>query len=186
MLTVKRPIKILDFDIETRPLTYWADRPTAEITAIASCWAGDLGSMEAHLLGRDDPLAMLQAFVKRYNEADIVTGHYIRRFDLPMINGALMEFGLPSLGPKLTIDTRLDLKRKGDIPATQEYLVELLGLPGGKYQMSQHKWRGANRLTEAGVQRAYERVTSDVYGHILLRIDMAKRGLLGSPKVWKP
>src|SRR5687768_13914464 len=114
MLVPKRDIRILDFDIENRPLTYWADRPTAEITAIASCWAHDMGSMQTFLLGKHDPKTMLIAFKARYDAADMVTGHYIRRHDLPIINGALMEFGLPGLGPKLTCDTRLDMHKKGD------------------------------------------------------------------------
>src|SRR6185436_10157697 len=98
MLTTKKQLKVLDFDIENRPLSYWIPdgKPTAEITAIASCWADDPESMVVHLLGQDDPELMLQFFVNRYNKADIVTGHYIRVHDLPIINGALMEFGLPN------------------------------------------------------------------------------------------
>jgi hypothetical protein len=34
-----------------------------------------------------------------YNAADIVTGHYIKKFDLPILNGALFEHGLPLLDP---------------------------------------------------------------------------------------
>jgi hypothetical protein len=186
MLVTKQNIKILDLDIETRPLTYWADRPTAEITAIATCWANDVKSMQVHLLGQDDPLIMFTEFVKRYDEADMVTGHYLKKFDLPQINGALMEFGLPGLKPKLTCDTRLDMRKKGDIPATQEYLSELLNLPFPKIQMSQHKWRQANRLSPEGIESARRRVTGDVLQHMALRIKMVELGLLSSPKIWKP
>lgn len=185
MLGTKRTIKILDFDIETRPLTYWTpDRPTQEITAIASCWADDMRTMAVTLLGIDDPLVMLSSFVKRYNEADMVTGHYIRKFDLPAINGALMEYGLPLLGPKLTCDTRLDLKKKGDIPATQEYLGELFDLPFQKVIMSQVKWRRANRLTPEGIEASKKRVTGDVYEHMALRAKMVELELLKPPKIW--
>lgn len=187
MLETKKRIRILDFDIENRPLSYWTpDRPTCEVTAIASCFADDVGSMQVHLLGKDDPVDMLQAFVARYNEADIVTGHYIRRHDLPIINGALMEYGLPKLEPKLTIDTRLDMLKKGDIPATQEYLAELLGIPAPKVHMTQVAWREANRLTEEGLKATKSRVVGDVYQHILLRVKMAQLGLLKAPKVWRP
>lgn len=186
MLDFKRHINILDFDIETRPLTYWADRPSAEITAIAWCWAHDFNTMDVTLLGVDEPVAMLERFTQVYNQADMVTGHYIRKFDLPQINGALMEYGLPQLGPKLTCDTRLDLHKKGDIPATQEYLGELLDLPAQKVVMSQVKWRAANRLTPEGIAGAKKRVTGDVLEHMFLRIEMLERGLLSSPKLWKP
>src|SRR3990170_973063 len=88
--------RVLDFDIENRPLSYWQpDTPTAEITAIASCWTERdkyghflFGSMQVGLLTPwdDGPSDILLAFLERYNEADMVTGHYIRMHDLPIIN----------------------------------------------------------------------------------------------------
>lgn len=186
MLLVKKVLKILDFDIENRPLSYWYDRPTAEITAIASCWVNDIRTMEVKVLGRDDPRDILEWFVNRYNEADIVTGHYIRRHDLPQINGGLMEYGMEKLAPKMTSDTRLDMYKKGDIPATQEYLSELFGLPLEKVYMSQVKWREGNRLSPEGIAATEKRATGDVYQHILLRNYMLEQGLLKSPKIWRP
>ena len=187
MLKTKRLVKILDFDIETRPLSFWYDgKPTAEVTVIASCWANDIRTMQVGVLGIDDTVDILKQFVLRYNEADIVTGHYIRRFDLPMISGALMEFGLPKLSPKLTIDTKMDLIKKGDIPATQEFLSELLDLPFPKIQMSQVKWRKANRLHVSGIEDARNRGTGDVLQHMALRNKLSELGLLSSPKVWRP
>lgn len=178
-------LRILDFDLETRPLSYWGLRPTAEITAIASCFADDLGSMEVYLLGRDDPIEMLERFIERYNQADIVTAHNIRRFDLPQMNGALLEYGMPQLSSKMTVDTYLDIKKKGDIPASQEYLLDLFGL-GKKVHMGQYAWRKANRLLSDGLQGTYERVTGDVYDHMRLRAYMASNGLLKRSKVWNP
>jgi len=186
-LVTKKKLKILDFDIENRPLSYWTpDRPTAEITSIASCWVDDKESMAVWLLGSDDPLETLQFFVDRYNEADMVTGHYIRRHDLPIINGALMEFGLPKLKSKLTCDTRLDMYKKGDLPATQEYLAELLGCPYPKIHMTQNDWREANRLTPKGREATRKRVIGDVTQHMWLRNKMVELGLISSPKIWKP
>lgn len=186
MLTSKRKLKVLDFDIETRPLSFWYDgKPTAEITAIASCWTDDPDTMEVHLLGQHDPTFMLNSFKARYDEADMVTGHYIRKFDLPIINGALMEAGVRTLGPKLSSDTKLDLIKKGDIPATQEFLAELLGIKAPKIGMTQVAWRTANRLTRDGLALTYLRVSSDVIQHMQLRVKLAELGLLGSPKVWR-
>ncbi len=187
LVSVGRKVRILDFDIENRPLSYWiADRPTCEITAIASCWTNDLGSMEVWLLGRDDPLDMLRGFCARYNEADLVTGHYIRKHDLPIINGALYEYGLPLLGPKLTCDTKLDMFVKADIPATQEFLLQTLGVPIAKHHMTQTDWRRANRLTPGGIEEARLRVSSDVLGHMLLRAEMLRRQMLRPPRMWDP
>ena len=190
----------LDFDTECRPLSYWQpDRPTADTTAIASCWIerdkyGNFifGSMQTDLLGEMTGEEMLLRFVERYNEADGVTGHYIRMHDLPILNGALMELGLPLLGPKLTCDTKLDMMRKADIPATQEYLLETLQVRDAsgnllqKYHMTQGSWRSANRLTPEGLALTRARVSSDVSDHILLREAMLARHMLKPPTVWDP
>lgn len=178
-------IRILDFDIETRPLSYWGDRPTAEVTAVASCFTDDLSSMTVHLLGVDDSTTMLQFISDRINEADIVTGHNIRRFDLPMVNGALLEHGLAPLKAKMSVDTYADLKKRGDIPASQEYLLDLLGI-GKKIHMGQHDWRQSNRLLPEGIKKTYSRCSGDVYDHMRLRVELVKRGLLKAPRSWKP
>jgi hypothetical protein len=187
MLISKRKIRILNFDIENRPLSYWLnDTPTAEITAIASCWTGDFSSMEVLLLGALELEEILSRFVERYNEADMVVGHYIRKHDLPTINGALLEMGLPQLSPKLTCDTKLDMYKKANIPASQEYLAALLKTPIQKIHMTQHDWREANRLTPEGRIKASERCAGDVYTNMLMREKMLKLNLLKSPKVWHP
>jgi hypothetical protein len=192
-LTNGRRLKLLDFDIENRPLSYWVpDMPTAEITAIASCWADDPDSMQVDLLGEMPGRDLLERFCERYVEADIVTGHYIRKHDLPIINAMLMEEGLPLLGSKMTVDTKLDMMKKADLPATQEFLLETLGVCDAdgnrlvKFHMSQTDWREANRLTPAGLRKTKERVASDVYGHMRLRLAMVERGMLRGPSVWNP
>jgi hypothetical protein len=159
--------------------------PTAEITAMAWCFDDSLATMQVWLLGRDDPVEMLKAFSIDYDKADILTGHNLKSFDLPNINGAMLELGLPQLGPKTVQDTYADLKKRGSIPASQEYLLDLFGV-GSKYHMSQHSWRLANRLIPEGLRRTEQRVTSDVYDHMRLRVEMVKRGLLRPPKIWKP
>ena len=185
--TPARPRRILDFDIENRPLSYWVpDRPTAEVTAIAWAWTDKPSRVHCALLGRDDPKVMLQAFVRAYDEADMVTGHYIRKHDLPILNGALMEAGLPLLGPKLTQDTKLDMVKKADIPATQEFLSDTLGVKSHKYHMTQMMWRDANRLTPEGLALTEKRVTDDVRQHMKLRKAMLAAGMLHPPKVWRP
>lgn len=112
--------------------------------------------------------------------------------DLPIINGALYELGLPLLTPKLTCDTKMDMFKKADVPATQEYLLETLGVtdiygkPLKKFHLSQTDWREANRLTPAGMAKTRERVASDVFDHIHLRTAMLKLGMLRAPSVWNP
>jgi hypothetical protein len=178
--------RILDLDIENRPLSYWYDdRPTAEITAIAACWVGDV-SPEVYLLGRDNPKRMLQWFVGLYDQADMVTGHFIRKHDLPIINGALQELGLEVLKPKLAEDTKLDLVVRGDIPATQEHLAEMFHVKAAKQHVTQAEWREANRLTDKGIALTERRVSADVIQHMQLRVALHDAGVLGPPKVWRP
>lgn len=203
--------RILDFDIENRPLSYWmADRPTADITSIASAWIGDHDSIEVLLLappcyhkgheevcpdwppGMYNQREMLERFLARYNRADMVTGHYIRKHDLPIINGALYDHGLPLLEAKLTSDTKLDMFKKADIPATQEFLLELLepkcpiAIPLEKHHMSQRTWREANRLGRHGVEATKVRVSTDVHAHWHMREEMLRRGMLRGPRMWNP
>ena len=182
---IKRGYRTLDFDIENRPLSYWVpDKPTAEITAIAACWVDDPRSMKVWLLGRDDPKQMLEEFLTLYNQADMVTGHYIRMHDLPIIRGALMEYGLPILSAKMTEDTKLDLASRGDLPATQEHLAAMFGVRAVKEHMTQAMWREANRLTAEGLEMTDRRVRGDVRQHMELRVALRKAGVLGPPKMW--
>src|SRR5689334_13913741 len=102
-----RPMRVLDFDCECRPL-HWigSDYVSQEITAIAWAWTDRPEDVTCYLLGETDGASMLRAFRAVYDQADLVTGHFIRGFDLPLINGALTEYQLPVLGDKLTQDTK--------------------------------------------------------------------------------
>lgn len=183
-----KQLRILDFDIENRPLTYLGnDFTTADITAIAWSWA-DEEEVVCKLLTTQttSQRVMLQAFVKAYNQADIVTGHYIRKHDLPHINGALLEWELPPLGPKLTSDTKLDLIKRSGISASQENLAEMYGLSQPKEHMSQTEWRRANRLTHAGLFETERRCMGDVIQHKALRLKLIEAGALGLPSLWEP
>lgn len=178
---------VLDFDIENRPLAYLGDDyTTGEITAIAACWDGVPSSMMVWLLGQVEPRTMLVQFREMYNEADVVTGHFIRGHDLPVINGAMVEFGLRPLSPKMTIDTKLDLVKHKYLSASQENLCETFGITATKAHMSNAKWREANRLTPSGLELTAQRAAGDVIQHMALRKVLVERRLLGSPKVWRP
>ena len=181
-------LRILDLDIENRPLAYLgSDFTTSEITAIAACWDGDLGSLHCCLLGIETPQEMLEWIWGLYDQADMVTGHFIRRHDLPKINGALLEYGMSPLPEKLTCDTKLDLmKHGGEISASQENLCQMFGIPAPKAHMSNAMWRKANRLTPDGLALTAERAMGDVVQHMALRKELVKRDLLSPPRMWRP
>lgn len=183
---------VLVFDIENRPLSYWyADRPTAEVTAVASYWIHGLPRMTAEpplvdLLGEVEPELMLEHIASRIGLADLVIGHYIRKHDLPIINGALIEFGMDPLEAVLTHDTKLDLLKFGDLPGTQENVAHLMGVRHPKVHMTQADWREANRLTPAGLAKTKKRVAGDIKQNAAMYKTLVKRGLLKAPKVWRP
>jgi hypothetical protein len=186
-VTVKsRPMRVLDFDVEARPL-HWisGDYVSKEITAIAWAWCDQPGQVWCRLLGETDPIQMLTEFHRAYDEADMVTGHFIRGYDLPMVNGAMTEYQLPPLGDKLSQDTKLDLVRRQGLSGSQENLGAMLNLVNPKVKMDQQKWRAANRLTPEGLLAVRERCVGDVQQHIEMRRRLLALGYLAPPVVWK-
>jgi len=182
-----RPLRVLDLDIENRPLSYLgSDFTTAEVTAVAWAWADQPEEVTVYMLGNTSLGLILHEFVKVYNQADLVTGHFIRGHDLPMLNGALMERQEPSLSEKMSHDTKLDLMRSKGLSLSQENLGAMLRLEHGKHPMNQIQWRAANRLSAEGLLMVRDRVVSDVRQHIELRRRLMQLGYLGPPKLWKP
>ena len=183
-----RKRRVLDFDIENRPLSYLgSDFTTGEVTAVAWAWCDRPDDVTVHLLRSWGGLPqILRAFVDVYNQADLVTGHYITAHDLPMINGALMECGLPLLGEKLVQDTKNDLPRIKGLSKSQENLAAMFGLRHPKHSMNAAQWRAANRLTPEGLELVRERVVADVRQHMELRQHLLASGYLSAPRVWDP
>jgi hypothetical protein len=205
-----RKLAILDFDIENRPLSYWVpDRPSAEVTSISWMFGGDHDSlavvglappcwhkghevhcpdMPANLLSMGP---LLEEFRAVYDRADIVTGHYILMHDLPIINAMLYEQRMPLLDDKRASDTKVHMFSKKDLPATQEFLLELLdvrcplGITLEKFHMTQPKWREANRLSREGTALTQRRVTSDVHAHWHMREAMLDHGWLSPSAIWR-
>lgn len=179
-----RPLRVLDFDVECRPLHFYGDYVSKEITAIAWAWCNRPSDVTCLLLGEVEPVDMLEQFRAAWDEADMVTGHFIRGFDIPLMCGALSEYELPMLSDKLTHDTKLDLVQRHGMSSSQENLGSMLGLEHDKVQMNQARWRSANRLTKAGLRMARKRVVGDVRQHIEMRARLLELGYLGRPKKW--
>jgi len=177
--------RVLSFDIENRPLSYWyGDVTTSEITAIAWSW-NNPKQVEVRALPEVRPEEMLAEFRDVYESADLVTGHYIRRHDLPLVNAGLIEYGLAPLPSKKTSDTKLDLVRRAGQPATLEHLGTMLGIEVPKFGMSQQMWREANRLDNPeAIAYTKKRVSTDVILQILVRNELHRLKLLKAPSVW--
>lgn len=181
-----RPLRVLDFDCECRPL-HWIsnDYVSREITAIAWAWVGDPHPPTVMMLGEYPLPAILDAFVQVYNQADLVTGHYIRGFDLPLVNAQLTEFQMPGLSDKMAHDTKIDFMVSSGLSKSQENIGAMLGLANPKVKMNQQKWRAANRLEPEGIEEARARVAGDVLQHIEMRAELLRLGYLRPPCLWR-
>jgi hypothetical protein len=181
---------ILDFDIETRRIGFHNggrfNPDGCEPVVIACAWEGEdpavfsLGTRWSE----KDAKRVLRAFRQYYDAADVVTGHYIRKFDLPILNGACLEFGLDPLPAKVTIDTKSDLLDIAGLSSSQENLSALKSLYESKFHMNDNWWRKVARLTQEGLDLAYDRVYADVIQHQSLRASLA--GWFQSPEEWRP
>ena len=205
MIRVKvssRELRVLDLDIETRPSGFYQAgrfKPIgSEPIVISMCWAGT-DKVESWTLGplpvmSSDPEAQLEQrkldglswFAARYNEADVVTGHYIGKFDLPILNGALFRAGLPLLGPKTICDTKLHLRSFAAFSQSQENLGAMLACERAKHHMCDEDWRAAGNLYPAATANCVERCEDDVLQHNELRLGLVERGALKPMRTWTP
>lgn len=190
-VTVSKPEapRVLHFDIETRRVGFFTSGPFSpdgcEPIALAVSWA-DSKQVDTWIVGKVTLPDLLKAWVEVYAEATVVTGHYVLKFDLPVLQGALMEAGMPPLGPKKVSDTKQHLLKRGGLSASQENLSEMYRLEASKFHMNDTRWRNAARMKPDGLALAKQRVIGDVRQHKLLRAKLLERGWLREPKVWTP
>jgi hypothetical protein len=187
--------RVLTFDIEARPMAwYGGDFVTKQITAVAWAWGDgrvpgpDPAPYEVpcRTLRDNGMVRMLQEFRKVYEVADLVTGHYIKGFDLPLIQSWLSMMDMPLLDQKLASDTKNDLIKMHGVSKSMENLASQLGCESEKFSMTTTDWLRANALEEEGTKKLVARVTSDVVLHIEMRGRMLAKGMLKPPSVWKP
>jgi DNA polymerase elongation subunit (family B) len=194
-----RPLLLRDFDFESKPLWFWYDKPTAIITSVSymDSVAGviDHDSMKteiAPLGGSREVYVEWVEHVKGILTApDILTGHNIDRFDLPLLQAQLLRHGLPGLPPLRTQDT-MRLPKKRDMSASQESLINYVGLkavcpigiPIYKDHLSIPEWEDAAMGWNDAI--LIERPSSDVHGHAHLRETLIEKGYLAPSKQWTP
>jgi hypothetical protein len=126
---------------------------------------------------------MMEPFLEAYNAAEMVTGHNILRYDLPVLNGECVRRGIPGLGPKLAQDTMRLHKTKG-LKKGQDNLGKVMGVPDPKMPLSWAEWQEA--YEEKGWKTVIKRCESDVLSHKLMRQALLDGGYLRPPVVWSP
>ena len=187
--TIAQKGRVLDMDIETRRIGFHSggrfNPDGCEPVIIAWSWA-DERKVDYRTLIDDGAEAMLEAFLRVYEAADVVTGHYLRKFDLPILAGAYLENDLGAMPEALVSDTKCDLRSFQGLSKSQENLSNMLRLSKDKYSMSDHGWRGIARLEPKAMEEARRRCVGDVKQHKELRVGLLNAGALRAPKVWRP
>ena len=158
-----------------------------KITCVAWSWIGS-GEITSDVCGpmglyyepekRADMLFTLLVLIA---QADMVTGHNLLRFDLPVLNAEAMRLGLEPVRKVLVQDTMRLPKSKG-FKKGQDAL-------GGLYQTEQQKqqmdWEAWDRAySEPGWPKVRDRAESDVRMHMEIREGLLDDGLLKPPVWW--
>lgn len=182
-----RPLSILSFDTECRPMHYSEWRREDQLTAIAWSWVGE-DEVDSRVLKQNlkNERSMLADFLAVYRHADIVTGHYLTKHDLPLINDHCLRFGFDLLKPIRAQDTMRDLSVVKGLGKSQDNLSTTFGIAEEKHHMSGHDWRVANTLSPEGREDARTRVVNDVIQQKALRERLIQAGALQPPALWRP
>lgn len=185
-----RDLRILDWDIETVAAGFsepeWVPQ---KITCVAWSWIGSdeinarIATSEGLFSRPERRAKMLEPLVTAISEADMITGHNLIRFDLPILNSECLRLGFPSLPPILVQDTMRFVKTKG-FKKGQDNISALIDVPISKLALSWQQWQEA--YAEQGWATVVERCKSDVAAHKLMRQEMLDRGWLRSPIKWIP
>ena len=185
-----REPRILDFDLETIAAGFadpnWVPQ---KITCVAWSW---IGEEEVHvrvcgpagLFGKPQKRAsMLIPFLAELEKADMVTGHNILRFDLPILQAECLRLNLPPLGRMRVQDTMRIVRTKG-FKKGQDNLEALLKSKQQKLALNWQQWQDA--YDEYDWSTIKERAVTDVQGHKEIRAEMLKREWLKPPVEWRP
>lgn len=184
--TLKR---ILDFDIETVAAGFadpeWVPQ---KITCVAWSWVGS-GRVESRICGPsglfgkpEKRKSMLATLLDEIREADMVTGHNISRFDLPVINAECMRLGLDPIKWVLVQDTMRTYRAKG-FKKGQDNIGRLLRVESEKLALDWQAWQDA--YEEDGWETIRKRAESDVEMHMQMRDKMLERDILKEPFTWR-
>lgn len=188
--SVGAPLRILDFDIETIAAGFadpeWVPQ---KITCVAWSWV-DSDDVKVRICGpagifgkpwkRAEMLAPLLADIAR---ADMVTGHNLLRFDLPVINSECLRLNLRTL-PALLVQDTIRVARSKGFKKGQDSIGRLLKVGEQKMALDWQAWQDAYDEKDWGTVKA--RCVSDVVMHKQMRAEMLARGWLKAPRTWTP
>ena len=194
--TTVRPVsgRILDFDVETVAAGFAdPDWVPQKITCVAWSWMGE-ENVETRICGPSGLYGeewrrrhMLAPLLKQIALADMVIGHNIERFDLPVINAECMRLALPPIHKVKVHDTMRVARSKG-FKKGQDNLGRLYRLVNEKQAMDWQAWQdGYNQEDWEDIR---SRAASDVKMHkelycVMLAADPTQPfGVLKKPHYW--
>jgi hypothetical protein len=188
-----RDLRTLVFDFETKPGAYWYDDTTTTLVCAWAAkfvgedrvdsvfmvpdWLAPWANSHAGTVSVTRRVGMLQ-FLALWDQADQVVTHNGKRFDLPIIQGALDRLNLPRLAPKTHIDTLSDRVKSRGVKRSLEALAERYELPDEKQGVSSEVWERAYEFEPQAIATVIERAESDVVVTEQLYLESINRGVL--------
>lgn len=188
-ITDRGPTRILDFDVETVAAGFadpqWVPQ---KITCVAWSWIGDdktesrictpLGLFGKPGVRRE----MLAYLLEQIRSAEMITGHNIERFDLPVINAECMRLRLEPIRSVLVQDT-MRMYRSTGFKKGLDNLECLFKTNTQKMSLNWQEWQDA--YDEDGWTDIRRRCESDVAGHKEVRQKLIDARFLRSPRFWR-
>jgi hypothetical protein len=182
-----RPLRIVTLDFECLP-GHWigSDYVSRIVTALAWSWSNNPDRIDVMTHYEHSRREMGGVFAALLKTADIVTGHWITGFDLPVGNGARLRENMSPVDQVLASDTKTQLSKTSGRSLSQQNLAASLGVKSPKVNVTLREWEEFN-LREPGAREVgVERVVSDVRQHMEMRKALIELGWLGAPQVWRP
>lgn len=182
------PARVLDFDIETVAAGFgdpqWVPNTT---TVWAYAWVGEgVVTVEAlpvaEFYDLDARREFMRPLLAAIDQADVLTGHNLLRFDLPVVNAECLRLNLPTIRRRRVQDTMRMPRTKG-FKKGQDNLGHALEVLDEKMPLSWAQWAAA--YAEPDLATVRERCASDVRMHMQIRDEMAARGWLRE-SWWRP
>lgn len=181
--------RILDFDVETVAAGFAdPDWVPQKITCVAWSWVGS-DKVDSRICGPEGIFGrpsrraeMLAPLLEAIAEADMLTGHNILRFDLPVINAECMRLGLEPIREKRVQDTMRLARAKG-FKKGQDNLETLFRTRQQKLALNWQEWQDA--YDEEDWKTIRDRAETDVIGHKQIRQELIERKLLKPPVTWR-
>ena len=180
-----RALQPIVFDLEAQPGPWAGSDWTFRMLLAGALWTEDTGmTYLAPDFDEDELDAWTQPFRRK---GTIVVGHNADKYDLPLLTGTLLKFGLPMLGTVLLSDTCSHLPKLGS--AMSKRLGDLsarLDLHNQKGSLGPYEWEAVYERQEWALEalRAYNE--ADVLATHELWKSLSEKGWLSAPKSWRP